>query len=102
MHIIGTGFAIEFTHRRTLLYLQAHTILVIDDEVDHRQAIDFRQIHRLMEPAAIGRTITQLTGNDLLRATIVNREGSSRRQGKLTTNDGIASHKTPLNIEEVH
>jgi hypothetical protein len=84
------------------LQRRAHRVLVVLDDEHNRQLPQASQRHALEERALIDRAITEEAQRHLIEVAILAAERDPRSQGRLRTNDAVASEEAMGSAEHVH
>ncbi len=80
----------------------AHGVLVVLDDVDHRQLPELRHVEALVDLALVGRAVAEIGQRDVVVAAVLVGEGQAGAERDLRADDAVAAEEALLGGEHVH
>ncbi len=80
----------------------AHAVLVVLDDVDHRQLPELRHVEALVDLALVGGAVAEIGQRDVVVAAISVGEGKPGAERDLGADDAVAAEEALLHREHVH
>ena len=77
-------------------------VAVVLEDVDHRQVVDRREVHRLVERALVQRPVAEVAQRDVVLLLVLDRKAQPHAQGALAADDRVPAVHVVRLVEQVH
>ena len=98
----GRAALVELGLRARALHARAHGVLVVLDDVDHRQVPELRHVEALVDLALVGRAVTEIGQRHVVVAAVLAGKRQPGAERHLGRDDAVAAVEALLVREHVH
>jgi hypothetical protein len=99
---VGLAALVEVGPGRRPLDAGAHAVLVVLDDVDHRQLPQRGHVEGLVDLALVDRAVAQIGQGHAVLVAVFLAEGDTGAERHLGADDAVAAEEAPLAAEHVH